>query len=63
MNPKQPCCDAWAKAHEIGTDNEGWGRLAWDLHGEMHLGLETPPVRFCPWCAAPKGERKPKLAS
>jgi hypothetical protein len=50
-----PCCNAWGKSEESGTDNEGYAALRWDLDGEWHFGLDLPPVKFCPWCGAPKG--------
>lgn len=66
----QPCCDAWAKAHQRGTDNEGYGSLIDTEHIRFEEGptLETvhfrsiqighdcdlPEVRFCPWCGHPK---------
>lgn len=57
----QPCCDAWAKAHQGGTDNEGYGRLirdwgyvdAYDV-SMLTMGSYLPEVRFCPWCGHPK---------
>lgn len=49
----QPCCDGWAKAHEWGTDNEGYGSLVYCFDG-TRIGLELEPVRFCPWCGAGK---------
>jgi hypothetical protein len=61
----EPCCDAWAKAHERGTDNEGYGAVVgyWDFDGsgieKPHIGHEDlPPVKFCPWCGAEKGESR-----
>lgn len=50
----QPCCDDWAKAHEWGTDNEGFSSLVYYLDG-ARIGLELAAVRFCPWCGASKG--------
>jgi hypothetical protein len=67
---KQPCCETWAKAHEWGTDNEGYAPIVLyvgvgdevtnhiaDL--KAHIGYSggdgiAEPVRFCPWCGAGK---------
>jgi len=51
---KNQCCDAWGKAHEIGTDNEGCGELIYEIDGHSKIGYGLPPIRFCPWCGAPK---------
>jgi hypothetical protein len=48
---QRPCCETWAKAHESGTDNEGYGSL---IAEGLRIGYELPPVRFCPWCGSPK---------
>lgn len=50
---EQPCCDAWAKAHEWRTDNEGYGELVYYEDG-ARIGKDLPPVKFCPWCASSK---------
>jgi hypothetical protein len=47
---REKCCQTWTLAHGSGTDNEG--HLA--LINENRIGYELPPVKFCPWCAAPK---------
>lgn len=61
--PKQTCCEQWAKAHESGTDNEGWGALIHARHynDEPTAGLGLDSVRFCPWCGTPKGVPTPEL--
>ena len=55
--PKEPCCEHWKHAHEIGTDNEEYSVLVWydeDDKGRAAIGSDLPPVRFCPWCGAVK---------
>lgn len=54
----QPCCDQWSKAHQHGTDNEGWGALISNYGGKPDMGDGLDPIRFCPWCGAEKGEEK-----
>lgn len=61
MTPKQPCCDQWAKAHELCTDNEGYGTLVRYFDGAAFIGIETESVKFCPWCGTPKGAPTPEL--
>lgn len=56
---KQPCCEAWAKAHEWGTDNEGHSALVHYLPADQegakaYFGIGQPPVHRCPWCATKK---------
>ena len=51
---EEPCCDAWRKSSNSGTDNESYGRLRWDLDGEWHFGCDLPAVKFCSWCGASK---------
>jgi len=42
-------------ANEPGTDNEGYGNLIYvDEDGVAVMGDNLPPIRFCPWCGAPK---------
>lgn len=52
---RQPCCDAWAKAHEWGTDNEGHLALIYYRDDKPRIGSDLPPVQFCPWCGTKKG--------
>lgn len=55
MTIQQPCCDNWAKAHEDGTDNEGYASLIYYDHDErVIIGNDLPAVNFCPWCGAKK---------
>lgn len=48
------CCNAWKKAQQHGTDNEGYGPLI--AHGyesernNWYMGEELPPAIYCPWC-------------
>lgn len=46
----EPCCDDWLNANKSGTDNEGYEALV----SGRRIGYELPPVKFCPWCGAPK---------
>lgn len=63
----QPCCPAWARAHEWETDNEGYAPLIF-THDEDDEGMFSrtgyynllPDIRFCPWCGAEKKSRHPK---
>lgn len=62
----QDCCIAWGKAQTFGTDSEAYGSLLRDYANpqrhrgvvmrppDWHMGLELPPVKFCPWCGAKK---------
>jgi hypothetical protein len=52
---KEPCCEAWAKAHEWETDNEAYSSLVRYSDDERALlGMDLPPVKFCPWCGNEK---------
>lgn len=62
-----PCCKWWARAHEWGTDNEGYAPLIRWRDCGPHMGYATedeafdaylPAVEFCPWCGAKKTEPK-----
>ena len=48
----QPCCSDFRKAMEVGTDNEGYGRLIYtdDPPWPFRMGCDLPPLDFCPWC-------------
>jgi len=48
--PKQYCCDAMEKANESGTDNEAYSSAVREHGGQYTIGLETPPISYCPWC-------------
>lgn len=54
---EQPCCETWDEAQCDGTDGEAYGPLFFrDNKGSIAVmagSIETP-LRFCPWCAAPK---------
>ena len=54
------CCDAFGKATDDGTDNEGYGRLLMDRGNgsTWAIGCDLPPIAFCPWCGS-----KPALPS
>ena len=55
---EEKCCDAWEKAHESCTDNEGYGALIFSsFDGEEHMGVDLPRVKFCPWCGAKKEKK------
>jgi hypothetical protein len=43
-------CEAFKKAQQLGTDNEGQGPLFWALEGKMQVGSGVPPPKYCPWC-------------
>lgn len=46
------CCDEMGKTHQMGTDNEGYGSLAYNVGGEITFGCMLKPISFCPWCGA-----------
>lgn len=49
------CCKDFENAQASGTDSEGYGALVRENRkGNVELGLHLPPIRFCPWCGAPK---------
>jgi hypothetical protein len=52
----QRCCAMWDRAHEFGTDNEMYHSLVHYAQDskEALIGMDLPPVRFCPWCGKPK---------
>lgn len=69
---REPCCDLWIRAHETGTDNEGYGALiSSDGPGYPQTGYyfdemkaehgviraDRLPVRFCPFCGSGKTPR------
>lgn len=56
MEPYSTCCDEYAKACESGSDNEAWGRLVLNYGGKETIGSDLAPIKFCPWCAAPKNK-------
>jgi len=53
-----PCCRAFAKALEAGTDAEGYGSLLyrdWNWSGkksraDWRFCADLPPLNYCPWC-------------
>lgn len=56
-----PCCEAWRRALQMGTDAEAYGSLIafHDRQREEHpgrfvAGFDMPPLNFCPWCGAKK---------
>lgn len=44
------CCDEFLLALNEGTDNEGWMPLISIENGRWDMGLDLPPLNFCPWC-------------
>ena len=55
MNADQTiCCGSWFEAYETGTDNEGYGPLAYAKPSGEFIGDALPPVKYCPWCGAAK---------
>jgi hypothetical protein len=50
-------CEAFRKAQESGTDNEGYSSLIRASDGEWSFGGgQLEPLRFCPWCGKPAPE-------
>ena len=43
-------CDAFMKALESGSDNEGYAELFIYFEGAWTLGDGLPTPVFCPWC-------------
>jgi len=43
-----------ATAHECGTDNEEYGALAYGIADNITIGINLPPIAFCPWCGDKK---------
>jgi hypothetical protein len=58
MNDVAQCCDAWRKAQQSGTDNEGYGPLLYrSRDGDAwRIGDGLQAVYFCPWCGEEKDE-------
>jgi hypothetical protein len=54
MKALSECCRTWKTACGPGTDNEGYSSLVCDIGGDEEIGLDLPPVRFCPWCGTRK---------
>lgn len=52
--PDTKCCDTWEQSKEAGTDNELYGAVTMHFDGEWCVGLNLPPVKFCPWCGSHK---------
>lgn len=52
------CCDEFANACKIGTDNEAYGRLIDWWADEWHIGHELREPHFCPWCGSDLMKRK-----
>jgi len=53
------CCPEWERARQKKTDCEGWQELIWRDEiarddkphiGNIGLGTNFPPLRYCPWC-------------
>lgn len=49
-------CDAFKKALESGSDNEGYAELFIYFEGAWTLGDGLPTPVFCPWCGKPLPE-------
>jgi len=53
------CCETWAQARTVGTDNEGYEKLI-GLNDDHEPVIGCRPdgkgfvVKFCPWCGSPK---------
>jgi hypothetical protein len=58
-------CDAFVKAQQRGTDNEGYDQLIYRYSADLlkkhpflggdprwSVGSELPPIHFCPWCGS-----------
>lgn len=56
--PDRKCCETWEHSKLSGTDNEMYGSVTWECDGKWRIGCDLPPVKFCPWCAAPKNSMK-----
>lgn len=52
----QPCCRSWADAQQDETDGECWGSALRNKTDSIlvTVGCFDQPLKFCPWCAAPK---------
>lgn len=59
----QNCCDAFRRALERGTDNEGYEPLVYrDVRdGAIKIGhYDLKPMRFCPWCGETIQQNEPR---
>ena len=56
--PASRCCHDMRKAFQDGTDNEGYGSLAYQIDDEIIFGCELPPINFCPWCGKSQQESR-----
>lgn len=61
MKPVQSCCEEWAKAHEACSDKEMYGSCIYYVGTDPALSPNLDSVKFCPWCAKPKGVPTPEL--
>lgn len=64
------CCEWFAKAQTPKTDSEGYEALLQEMREGhpgpegyqfdevpgVYIGMHLPPIKFCPWCAAPIGK-------
>lgn len=48
--PREPCCDAFARAFESASDSEEWGLLFRFDSYYVCVGCGNAPVMFCPFC-------------
>ena len=46
------CCKSMADAFESGTDAEGYGPCLRISDDEVIVGIELPPISYCPWCGS-----------
>lgn len=51
---KESCCNEWRRAHEWGTDNEGYAPLIGYRNGISPKTGYDFIVHFCPFCGAKK---------
>lgn len=50
---KPICCNVLANAFQSGTDNEGYGPLAYGFITnpvKISIGSIESQINFCPWC-------------
>ena len=51
-------CSDFQEAQDLGTDNEGYGRLVKIYSFGIQMGCITTPISYCPWC----GKRVPEVS-
>ena len=67
---EEACCAPWETAHLIGSDSEGisamvgygyrWPKSTLEATSPLWptIGIDLPPVRYCPWCGARKTKKR-----